>query len=75
MPYFDRFDICEAYWLLAAMYHNGKGSALYQVFARLRRIDFNPRPNLDYDRLSANGKAIYDAAILKRRPVRCLTRR
>lgn len=56
--YFDRFDVVEAHYCFCADYHAGQGSALY---ARLSRIlgYLHPRPNLCFDTLTENGKAIY----------------
>ena len=51
----DRFDICEAYNLLA---HDW---GLYDVKARLDGIQFKCAPSAEfYDGLSENGQAIFD---------------
>lgn len=68
MPYFDRFDICEAYFLIE-MYYNVSGilqerksnqrrkmSNSYQLW----RMKAKMRPFVNYESLSDNGKAIYD---------------
>ena len=60
MIYFDRFDICEAYWLYASHYHSGQWSELYAVLGRLDILKFRPSPMLSYDSLTENGQAIYD---------------
>jgi len=60
MMQFDRSDICEAYYLFASHYHSGQGSKVYEIFGRLEKIKFHPRPTLDEKSLSENGKAIYD---------------
>jgi hypothetical protein len=53
--YWDRFDICEAYNLLA---HDW---GLYDVKARLDGISFRCAPAAEfYEGLSENGKAIFD---------------
>lgn len=57
---FDRFDICEAYYLFASDYHEGQWSKLYKVFGRLNKIGFKPGMNLRYESLSENGKEIYN---------------
>lgn len=50
----DRFDICEAYNLLA---HDW---GLYDVKARLNRMQFKCAPSAEFfEGLSDNGKAIY----------------
>ena len=33
--YFDRFDICEAYYCYASDYHEGQFSKIYEIFGRL----------------------------------------
>ena len=43
MPYFDRFDICEAYYLFAMGYHQG-GDTTDRIFNRLHRMRFKPNP-------------------------------
>ena len=52
--YFDRYDICEAWWLLA---HDW---GLYATITRLERMPFKPSPVLSYEYLTDNGKEIYD---------------
>jgi hypothetical protein len=60
--YFNRFDICEAWYLALSECHEGMGSERY---ARLSAMDryFTPSPTLTVDSLSDNGKVIYDTAI------------
>lgn len=67
-PYFDRFDICEAYYLLEADY-NFSGVLLERrsnqrrcmsTGFQLHRMDFRPSPLLSYENLTENGRAIYD---------------
>ena len=59
-PYFDRFDVCEAFWLLASHLHSGQWSRGYAVLSKLARINFNPRQSLrTVADLSENGQAIY----------------
>lgn len=60
MPHFDRFDVCEAYHCFAVDYHAGQGSPEYTIFTRLARMRFRPSSNLNADRLTENGRAIYD---------------
>ena len=61
---FDRFDICEAWWVYAAEWHEGKHSAIYAVFGQLARIGFKPSPMLDgYEDLTENGQDIYDELV------------
>lgn len=38
--YFDRSDICAAFWHFAAEYHGGQNSGEYAVFGRLHRMRF-----------------------------------
>ena len=63
MPYFDRFDIVEAYYLFARHYHSG-GDTSDGIFARINRLHFKPRLSLtQYDvpelALTENGAEIY----------------
>ncbi len=57
---FDRFDVCEAYFLFFTHYHGGQGSREYARLCRMRHY-FWPRYSLCYDTLTDNGRAIYDA--------------
>ena len=53
---FDRYDICEAYNLLAHDY------GLYDVKARLDKMGFKCAHSVEfYEGLTENGQAIYDA--------------
>ena len=61
--YFDRFDICEAWYLYASHYHGGQWSKLYSILSyRLPIVlGFKPGAQLDgYMGLTDNGKEIYD---------------
>ena len=51
---FDRYDICEAYSLLA---HD---HGLYDVVDRIHGLGYKPKPTLSYTSLSENGREIYD---------------
>ena len=51
---FDRYDICEAYSLLA---HD---HGLYDVVDRLHGLGYKPNPTLSYRSLSDNAREIYD---------------
>ena len=63
----NRFDICEAWYLFAAGSHQGQGSDGYAVFGRLDRMRFRPSPMLSRRRLSANGRLILATLIRKAR--------
>ena len=53
--YFDRYDICEAYYVIA---HDW---GLYDVITRLEVMTFKPSPMLgNRDELTGNGQEIYD---------------
>jgi len=58
---FDRFDICEAYYLAFSHCHGGQWSREYARLSRLGRY-FKPSPMLSVDSLSANGRDIYERA-------------
>jgi hypothetical protein len=68
--YFDRFDVCEAYYALE--YDWNAGGVLWErptcrrrrqsVGVQLHRVRFRPRPSLGgYATLTENGQAIYRA--------------
>ena len=58
--WFDRFDICEAYYVFAMLHHGGQGSKEYEIFGRLNRMGFKPSPMLSGpEKLSENGLNIY----------------
>lgn len=65
MPYFDRFDVCAAYWTFAYSWHEGQGSETYAIFGRLERLRFRPsvlwsgRPR----DLSPNARAVYQGLV------------
>jgi hypothetical protein len=62
--YFDRFDICEAYYCFAVNYHGGQWSIEYALHATLDRLGF--KPGLHGDRpegLTDNGQAIYHGLV------------
>lgn len=73
MPYFDRFDICEAYAVLEWDYNVGGRLRERPSNARrnmstgfqLSRMQFKPRSNLCFDTLSDNGKEIYMQQVQK----------
>lgn len=62
-PYFDRFDICEAWYLWLTRNHGGQASPEYARLSRLSR-HFRPRLMLSANRLGANALTIY-AQLLK----------
>jgi len=56
MAYFDRFDICEAYYVWAHDWGE------YACITRLQRMGFHARPMLnDYTDLEDNARNLYDA--------------
>lgn len=62
--YWDRFDICEAYYLFFADYHEGQGSEKYRRLCQLTRPGFfSPSPLLNLEGLNENARAIYDALV------------
>ena len=64
MPTFDRFDIAEAHYVFATLYHDG-GDTRRRDFARLSRMSFKPAPSLDLSSLTVNGLAIYGRLVLR----------
>ena len=63
--YFDRFDICAAYYLYGSLYHGGQCTKEYAYTSRALECGFEPGPIFSYDSLSDNAKMIYKS--LKRR--------
>lgn len=70
LPYaeWDRFDICEAYYLLEM--HWNVGGVLpgrkCSVSGQLHRINFKPRPSLgSYSDLCENAQGIYDCYLVR----------
>lgn len=61
MPYFDRFDIAEAWYLALSHCHGGQWSREYARLSKLSR-SFTPSPFLSVKNLTENGREIYDAA-------------
>jgi hypothetical protein len=62
--YFNRFDICEAWYLALSECHDGQWSENYKRLCNMIRY-FKPSPILSVDSLTENGRAIYDDAIVK----------
>ena len=68
---FDRFDICEAYYLYADLYHGGGGSKEYALHSVFSRLHFRPRPSLaGPNDLEENGRMIFDALVSGERHIR-----
>jgi hypothetical protein len=61
---FNRFDICEAYYLFASNYHGGQSSKEYAIFGRLDKMQFRPSPLLNSDGLNENAQMIYDGLVM-----------
>ena len=68
--YFDRFDICEAYWCYMAEYHGGQWSKEYALSGVFHRLGFSPRYNLSSDKLEDNARVIFDALVSGERELR-----
>ena len=62
--YFDRFDICEAYYCYAYNYHSGQNSPSYEIFGRLVKLQFKPRVFCyEPKTLSENAKVIFNTLV------------
>lgn len=59
--YFDRWDICEAWYLALTHCHGGQWSREYARLCRLERY-FKPGACFNVGSLSENARAIYEAA-------------
>lgn len=60
------FDVAEAAWVFAADYEQSGFCSIpgdrqrRDIFGRLSRLSFRPRPNLSYDTLTGDAREIYD---------------
>jgi hypothetical protein len=63
--YFDRFDICEAYYCYATLYHGGQSSPEYALHSVFERLQFNCRDSATHnpEALTENGRAIFDRLV------------
>ena len=57
--YYDRFNICEAWFLFLCHTHGGQWSPEYARLCRLLK-HFSPSPLLSVESLGDNARAIYD---------------
>lgn len=62
--YWDRFDICEAWYLALSHCHSGMGSEEYRRLCHMDKF-FEPSPILNVDSLTENSREIYEAACEK----------
>lgn len=62
----DRFDICEAWYLFAVRWHEGQWSKTYEIFGRLDRMGFSPRHMTSPGELTENGQEIYLQLVRRR---------
>ena len=64
--FFDRFDICEAHYVFAMLWHDGMWGKVYTKFAQFERIRFRPKPSLcGPEDLTENGRGIYEQLLAK----------
>jgi hypothetical protein len=62
--YFNRFDICEAYYLALSHCHNGQWSREYVRLCKMMTY-FKPSPFLSLESLDENAREIYENACNK----------
>ena len=61
--YWNRFDICEAWYLALCHCHGGQNSPSYQRLCKLTRPGFfKASPMLSVDGLNENAREIYNNA-------------
>lgn len=60
MKTFDRFDICEAYYVFATLFHGGQWTKEYAIFGRLEKLGFRAPSSIDPEDLNENARLIYD---------------
>lgn len=66
MARFDKFDICEAHYVFAMLWHGGQWSDEYRKLGQLHYMGFRPRRSLhDENNLTENGREIYDNLVSK----------
>ena len=64
--YWDRFDICETWFLALSHCYSGQWSDAYRRLCKLTRPGFfRPSPSLCLETLNENTKMIYDNACKK----------
>ena len=56
--YFDRFDICDAWYLALSAAHGGQSSPEYERLSRLTNF-YSPGLSRSVDSLTENGLEIY----------------
>ena len=65
--YFDRFDICEAHFLFACLFHGGQGCSVYSKLGQLERMQFRCAPGIqDPKDLGENAREIFRQLVVKR---------
>lgn len=57
MSYFDRFDVCEAYYMFATLYQPTRTHR--DTWRKLSRLKFRPSPLLRLESMSENAKEIF----------------
>lgn len=70
---YNSFDICEAHYLVEVDYNMSgwlqerpsNRRRMEATHVQLARLRFRPSPNLSYETLSENGRAIYDEQVRK----------
>jgi hypothetical protein len=59
--YFNRFDICEAYYMFGYLYHSGMNSYGFRLLSRLANLGFSPRDSLrSPEDLEENSREIFN---------------
>jgi hypothetical protein len=67
MPYFDRFDVTEAWYVFLTQWHDGHGEG-WASYGRLSRLLGYFKPGLhlnNEDDLTENGTLIYDMLVVR----------
>ena len=70
---FDRFDICEGYWLFYTLWHaNGRTKRCEQqgrsIAEQLERLRFKPAPGLTLRDAETGAHDVYDALVERYHP-------
>jgi hypothetical protein len=63
MSELSRFEICEAWYVYASLYHRGQGSRLYKVFGQLNRMGFKPAYGFSPSSLPPSVQEYYETLV------------
>lgn len=62
--YFDRFDICAAWYIFCVQYHSGQNSFLYRKLSQLTRMRFKPGSSTENLRFTNENQMVIFANLM-----------